>query len=405
MQPDPPVVVTKARLDALAAEFHPLFNEGGLLAPFDVATHGARHDVALRRIVTSTRIPERNEEARVTGLLALPIGASATVPLVSWQHGTILSFDMVPSNLLRLGDPAYRPTAAVDSIETVFNLQRLAGQGFAVVAADYLGKGPLREGRPEAYAVKAATVQTCLDILAAGRAAMREAGLGEAGLFLNGWSQGGLNTLWLAQALEDRRMPISAVAAQSPFNDLAWSLRFWGGALEFAETPPAAFPPLPGWIGLCFLLVLGSYRHAYRLADLFVTAIKPPYRDLAETYWRDYPQDEAFLKSIPPPSEFLVPGFFDRFTADLNSRFLRQVAANNATYRPSASPTRLYCGLADEALHPALVTPAVAANGSAMCGVAVRGASHRGTFLASLYGSGDVLGGANDVPGFFRGGA
>ena len=116
---DPPVLLSKARLDALAAEFHPLFNEGGILAPFDPLTQGARYDDALRRIETVTRIPETGEIATVTGLLALPVGAGPALPVVSWQHGTIFSFDLVPSNLLKLGDPAYAPSDARDSLSRI----------------------------------------------------------------------------------------------------------------------------------------------------------------------------------------------------------------------------------------------------------------------------------------------
>ncbi len=399
---DPPVLLSKARLDALAAEFHPLFNEGGILAPFDPVTQGARYDVALRRIETVTRIPETGEIAGVTGLLALPVGAGPALPVVSWQHGTIFSFDLVPSNLLKLGDPAYAPTDARDSLETLFNLHRLAGQGFAVIAADYLGKGPRRDGRAEAYAVKGATVQTCLDILTAGHDAMERLGHRPSALFLNGWSQGGLNTQWLAQALQARCVPVRAVAAQSPFNDLASSLRFWGSALRFADPPGAPYPPLPGWIGVCLLIVLGSYRAYYGLDDLFRAAIRPEHRAIAETFWRDYPPDPGFLAQIPPPPELLVPGFFDRFTDDLTSRFLRQMAANSATGWAYAAPVRLYYGLADQALHPGLVTPALAAGGAAMTGVPVAGGSHRATFLASLYGAGPVIAGCSTVPDWFR---
>ena len=97
------------------------------------------------------------EEVDVTGLLAVPRGLRGPLPLVSWQHGTVLSFDEVPSNLTRLADPAYVVTDEGDSLETLFNVHRLAGRGFALVAADYLGKGPLRHGRGEGYGVREAT--------------------------------------------------------------------------------------------------------------------------------------------------------------------------------------------------------------------------------------------------------
>ncbi|MDR3472166.1 MAG: lysophospholipase, partial [Devosia sp.] len=124
--------VSGQRLDALVAKAYPLFNTPVILPPFDTKTNGARFDVDLHRIVTHTVVPETGERLKVSGLLALPVGANGDLPLLSWQHGTILSFDQVPSNLTRLADPSYELTDAADSLETLFNVQRFAGRGYAV---------------------------------------------------------------------------------------------------------------------------------------------------------------------------------------------------------------------------------------------------------------------------------
>ncbi|WP_199752162.1 twin-arginine translocation signal domain-containing protein [Bradyrhizobium sp. RP6] len=141
--PGASVRISKERLNTLAAKFYAVFNEGSILPTSFADKHAARHNVELRRIVTSTRIPETGERVKVSGLLAVPAGARGALPVLSWQHGTILSFDQVPSNLLRLADQTYELRDNVDSIETLFNIQRFAGNGYAVVAADYVGKGPI----------------------------------------------------------------------------------------------------------------------------------------------------------------------------------------------------------------------------------------------------------------------
>ncbi len=393
-----PVRVTRERLDALAAKFHAVFNEHDILPAFSADKQGARVDVELRRLTTTTRVPETGERVKVSGLLALPAGHTGALPVVSWQHGTILSFDQVPSNLIKLVDPNYEPRDNVDSIETLFNIQRLVGNGFALIAADYLGKGPYRQGRGEAYAVKDATVQCCLDVLNAGLLALDHLGLRRSALFLNGWSQGALNTQWLRQELQRQRVAVAASAVQSPFNNLADSMRYW----VTAQPGDSAYPKPPLWITPCVIILLGSYRLHYRLADLFKTAIKPQHLALAEKYWADYSMDESFSKSVPPPSDLLVDGFFERFTHDTNSRFLRRLAENSTTYWDYDAPMRFYYGLADEALPPSLVQMPLAADGRFAQGVAVAGASHRGTFLASLYGGGDVMSGASTVLDWFK---
>lgn len=392
--PSGPVRVPKERLDKLAATFYAVFNEGNILpAPFP-DKFAARNDVELRRIVTFTRIPETGERVEVSGLLAVPAGARGALPLVSWQHGTILSFDEVPSNLLRLDDQKYELRDNVDSIETLFNIQRFAGNGYAVVAADYVGKGPYRRGRSEAYAVKGATVQCCLDVLSAGQRELRTLGLRQSSLFLNGWSQGALNTQWLKQEMQRRGIKVRAAAAESPFNNLAESFHYWSNPAAYIPASESSYPMPPAWITPCIIVLLGSYRRYYGLNDLFKTAIKPQYRAFAEKYWTDYSLDGEIAKSIPPAGDFLTDGFFDRFTNDTNSKFMRRLGDNGTTFWDYDSPIKFYYGMADEALPPRLVQPAIVAGGHFADGVPVKGASHRGTFLASLYGESTVLNGS-----------
>ena len=397
-----PVRISKQRLDALAAKFYPLFDEGNVLGPFSVARHAARHDVELRRLTTSTRLPETGEQVQVSGLLALPAGSKGSLPVVSWQHGTILSFDQVPSNLTRLEAETYALRDNVDSLETLFNVQRFAGNGYAVIAADYPGKGPYRDGRAEAYAVKGATVQCCLDILQAGVRELEKSALRPSALFLNGWSQGALNTQWLNQELQRRDVKVAATAAESPFNDLPDTFHYWSSPQSFIPSTEKSYPPPPAWIVPCLIVLLGSYRRYYGLTDLFESAIRPQYRAFAEKYWSDYTLDPEVAKTMPPVADFLADGLFERFTHTTNRKLLRRLAANSTTFRDYDQPIRFYYGLADEALYPGLVKMALASGGRDMDGVAVKGASHRATFLASLYGDAAVLDGKSTVLDWFN---
>ncbi len=398
----PPVRIARARLDALAAKFYPVFNEGNVLGAFSAERHGARYDVELRAFTTRSRLPQTGEPVEVSGLLAVPAGREGPVPVVSWQHGTILSFDQVPSNLTKLAAEHYELRDSVDSLETLFNIQRLAGNGYAIIAADYLGKGAYRNGRAEAYAVKDVTVQVCLDVLQAGVRELEQSGRRQSALFLNGWSQGALNTQWIKQDLQRRGIAVAATAAQSPFNDLPNTFHYWSSPQSFARSTAASYPPPPAWIVPCLIVLLGSYRRYYGLADLFETAIRPQYRAFAEKYWSDYSLDPQAANTIPPVADFLIEGLFERYTHDTNSRLLRRLAANSTTFWDYDSPIRFYYGLGDEALTPRLVSMALASGGRDMAGVPVKGASHRATFLASLYGDGANLNGQSNVLDWFN---
>lgn len=395
--------VSRDRLDKEAGKAFPLFNQNSVLPAFDVAKQGAESDVVLHRIVTKTKVPETGEVLDVTGLLAVPAAASGSLPVVSWQHGTILSFDQVPSNLTRLSAPDYALSDDADSLETLFNIHRFASHGFAVIAADYVGKGPLRNGRGEAYAVKAVTTQTCIDMLKAGLSALRDQKLEPGKLFLNGWSQGALNTQWLHQALRADGVAIEATVVASPFNDLSESWSFWAGRENFPlPTGADSYPEIPAWVSLCMIVALGSYELQYGLTGLLESAIRPEYHAMARKYWNDYSTDFDRSKHFPSGATLHVDRFFERYTDDRNSEFLRRLAANRASYWGYDSPIRFCYGLADEAIHPAMVQRPLAAGGKLVTGLAVKGASHRATFLAGLYGDTSILDGHGNSLTWFK---
>jgi len=387
---DKSCVVTKSRLNKLAAEAYSAFNEGKILPDFSTSTLGARRGVELHRIVTHTTSPETGERIKISGLLAVPAGAKGRLPVVSWQHGTILSYDQVPSSLLRLKDPSYQIADAKDSFETLLTVQRLTGNGYAVIAADYVGKGPFRNDFPEGYVVKGLTVSTCESMLAAGTAALAQLGLSRKQLFLHGWSQGGPNTQWLHQSLRSRGVDITATAAASPFNDMNEGFEYWTGAVQFPlPEGVSSYPAVPNWVAACIIIALGSYERWYGLKGLVRSAVQPKYADAAEKYLRTY--DLAKLPSDITAETTLRPDFLKDYTSGLNSAFLRQLAENRCSYWKYDRPIRYYYGTADQALHPQMVYRAISAGGRHAAGVSVADGSHRATFLSSLYGDKNIL--------------
>ncbi|MDT9126990.1 alpha/beta hydrolase, partial [Escherichia coli] len=80
-----------------------------------------------------------------------------TLPVVSYQHGTVYGRQEVP------GFPEQSP-------ETQLMIAQFAGQGYVVVGADYFGMGISTE--PEGYLVKASHQQACFDFLMAANAVM-----------------------------------------------------------------------------------------------------------------------------------------------------------------------------------------------------------------------------------------
>jgi hypothetical protein len=88
------------------------------------------------------------------------------------------------------------------------------------------------------------------------------------------------------------------------------------------------------------ILVLGSYEHHYGLDGLIESAIRPEYRELARQFWQDYKVSIDPGKLPPDSTDLRVTGFFEYFTDERNSAFIRQMeqahrpAMDNHVHRP-----------------------------------------------------------------------
>jgi acetyl esterase/lipase len=89
----------------------------------------AKYPVRLYRVEYQSSIPEfGNRKTRASGLIAIPIADAKTLPLVSYQHGTVFNKLDVPSH-------------PENSMETRIMIAQFAAQGYVVIAADYFGRG------------------------------------------------------------------------------------------------------------------------------------------------------------------------------------------------------------------------------------------------------------------------
>ena len=84
------------------------------LTAVSLTTQGFKFQLNKKACVSRDRLP-------------LPLRVKGPLPVVSWQHGALLWFDQVPSNLTRRSDPAYVMRYNAEALETLFNGHRLAG--------------------------------------------------------------------------------------------------------------------------------------------------------------------------------------------------------------------------------------------------------------------------------------
>ncbi|WP_204251127.1 alpha/beta hydrolase family protein [Elioraea rosea] len=345
-----------ARLNRILTADTPAF------AGIPVTYSPARTAVRLYRVSYPSVVPERsNTPVTLTGLVAIPETGAATLPLLSYQHGTVYGKQQVPSF------PEQSP-------ETQLMVAQFAGQGYAVIGADYIGMGESTE--PQGYMVKGSHQQATADLIIAARTVLRAEGLTDRHLFLSGWSQGGYVTMALLERLEAIGMPVTATATASAPIDL------WAALAGFLNFPR---PIDATWITTIFILSSFSFETYYALPGLARSMIRPEHYDICRQAYEGQVVDPA---RIPTDLRSLIadayfdPGFF---TA---SAFGRQMAANQAYRWIIRTPVRNHYGERDEAIRHGIGRLAMefqrAMGNARVEAVSTGPTTHRGTFARAV---------------------
>lgn len=330
---------------------------------FKIQYPQAANSVSLYKVQYATVIPEQgNKPTMASGLVAVPKTAQKKLPVVSYQHGTVFTRTAVPS----------RPE---ESDETRIVTARLAGNGYVVIAADYIGKGDSTE--PDSYMVREATVQACVDMLFAARAVLADLGVTEDGLFLSGWSQGSWSTQQFRHRLESLNVPVKAAATAATPTDLYLLLTRW-------INNPTALDAT--WLAGSVILFTHSYAYYYDMPGLPQTVIKPEYEAACRDFYENKIGWEQLQPQIPVKiADLLQKDAVAQSTPGMDAFFSR-LRENQAFMWRSVTPCRYYYGKVDEVMPPYVATLAVGyteAVGGAKAEAVYAGevADHRGAFL------------------------
>jgi len=324
----------------------------------------ARQAVNLYRITYSSVVPEKgNRPIQASGLLALPDVAPTTLPLVSYQHGTVYGRQQVPS-------------FADQSPESMLMVAQFAGQGYALIGADYFGMGTSTE--PEGYLVKGSHQQATFDMLVASRAVMRELGFKSDKLFLAGWSQGGFVTMAMLEKLEQVGQTVNGAATASAPLDLGIAMR---GFLSFPRPYDAV------WLNSIFILSAFSYENYYGIPGLARSLFNEAYFDVAK---RAYERQPFNASDIPSDLHKLIKAeYFDPqfFAASAFGRLISEAQAYRWVVK---SPVRNYYGETDEAITVGVgrmaetYARALGAGNPSVQAVSTGSTTHRGTFATAV---------------------
>lgn len=284
--------------------------------------------VKVYKVAYQSIIPEKNEQ-QVTayGLIAIPENVQPGAPIISYQHGTIFDRSWTPSN----------PDG---SLETQFMLSQFASQGYIVIAADYFGT---TQGStlPNSYFVAQSTAQACLDMYRAGMEILRRENITPGKLFINGWSQGGYNTLAFLRYLELANVPVAAAAtASGPADPLLFVTESMNNPSPYA----AAFT-------VAALSNLMLSMDAYQGLDgYFEQSIDPKYLQYARLLHKFELPYDTFEAKVPhtPDSVYTAQFYEDSRTAI--KPFWKKLDAGAAYRWRMRTPLRVFYSYRDEAI-------------------------------------------------------
>lgn len=231
-------------------------------------------------------------------------------------------------------------------------------------------------------------------MLKASSAILEKLGLESTKLFLNGWSQGAINTLFLQRNLQNQGEPIAKAAHTSTFSSLSESAKYW----FTSNWRPFDEGGYPAWTSTCVPMILGSYQEYYNIKGLMKKAIKPEYLKISKKIYQEkvnwdkvtppVNKDEGYL-GLPADVRKMVKAEFVKEIQDERGEFYERLKQNDPLTQIFTHPSRFYGGGKDTAIPPRYsVEIPVEFLAPLATGVSIgEQATHRSAFLGSLYGS------------------
>ncbi len=159
-----------------------------------------KYDVDVFKVTYRTTF--KGEIIEASGLIALP-QTSTSVPMISFQHGTISDHEDAPSTT---------PT----SDQSIFLYAALASPGFIAVVPDYIGFGASEELNHPYYVEEVTTSSVVDNLKAAKELSTQHDVVFNGKLFLAGYSQGGYATMATHKFIEEKKLNEFDLVASFP---------------------------------------------------------------------------------------------------------------------------------------------------------------------------------------------
>ncbi|MFH0802945.1 MAG: prolyl oligopeptidase family serine peptidase [bacterium] len=333
----------------------------------DPASYGfeyTKYPVSLYKVRYRTANPYRRDAVEtVSGLLAVPMGAQGSLPVLSYQHSAEFSKHEIPSN----------PDGCLEAQAVI---AAFAGHGYVIFMPDYIGKGDSM-GR-HTFIMADGEAQASWDMLKAGKKICSEMDIKlSSDLFLSGWSQGGHATMAFLRLLRTQRYPgVRAAAPVAGPYDMYLNWAQW-----LIHTLSPKIPAIMAYV----ILAYGEY---YNLPGLSQEALKPRYQDVGQKIFdTDVIPKDVFEQFGRTPREL----FQETFVTDSlvgTDAFCRALYDNEVYMWQSDVPIRFYYGEADDMVPPVIAQTAYGYMKNMGSDVSLvnagKSAGHAETFLFAL---------------------
>jgi pimeloyl-ACP methyl ester carboxylesterase len=173
---DSNLVSAQSQFTRTASDLKTILGASGLNLPLT----SLKYDVEVYKVVYNTDY--LGESIQASALVILPKNPAGSVPMVSFQHGTISSH-------------AEAPTALALSDEELVLYTALASPGFIAVVPDFIGFGA-SSSKLHPYYIESLTASAVMDALRAAKDLAGQKSISfNSKLFLAGYSQGGYATM------------------------------------------------------------------------------------------------------------------------------------------------------------------------------------------------------------------
>lgn len=325
-----------------------------------------KYPVKLYRVKYNSVVPELNNQPTVaSGLVAIPETGKDSMPIVSYQHGTVFGKTEVPS-------------FPDESMETKLMIAVFASQGYIVTGADYFGLGI--STMPNSYLVKESSEQACLDMLFAAKNVLIANKIKQGPLFVHGWSQGGWTNMTFLRKLESLNIPVTAAGTASAPVDGSVIVNRWINNYQPIDAV---------WLPACATNFIFA-KDQYNFPGLAARAIRPEYLQTAKDFYEfkiDWPTFSSKTKG--KIHEIFNPEFMA--TGNIANDPFWKLLENMQAYRwRCRTPLINYYGENDEVIPPFIAKLAegfhqVLGGGSNTKAISAGPkADHRATYIYSL---------------------